>query len=185
MVGSPVLLDGQSTAALAGTWLLAERLSSAPVDVWGQTRAKTLTIAVSGDTISIDSGGSVIGVPGSYTYQGALTYVPSGRDTLIVEDMSLGDIPGFARRIAATARWAGDTLVTETTPFLERLESGPEPGAITRVLGFTVSPDGSMMTVKRTGFRKDPPAMLHGQPYRRADDQVYNVDQVVYVRRDP
>ena len=56
-----------------------------------------------------------------------------------------------------------------------------DAGAITRVLSFTVSQDRATMIVERTGSRKDPPLLLHGQSYRRADDLVYNVDRAVYV----
>lgn len=55
---------------------------------------------------------------------------------------------------------------------------------ITSVLRFKLEAQGRELLVERTGFRAEPPAVLHGRPYDRKDDLVYNVDRILYVKRD-
>ena len=75
--------------------------------------------------------------------------------------------------------------MTETTAFGERIDGGKtvvEAGAITCVLRFRLTEEGRTLRVERSGFRENPPSLLHGLPYRRVDDLVYNTDVVIYQR---
>jgi hypothetical protein len=50
------------------------------------------------------------------------------------------------------------------------------------VLTYRLGADNNELIVERTGFRAQPPSLLHGQPYDRETDLAYNVDRVRYVK---
>jgi hypothetical protein len=53
---------------------------------------------------------------------------------------------------------------------------------ITSVLRLRLADSGRALEIERTGFRAEPPAVLHRRPHDRQNDLVYNVDRVRYVR---
>ena len=148
------------------------------MDVWGQTRARMLVITQTNSEIVLETDGGGPIAPGD------LRYRPGAE--LLTRDDSLGELPNFARKVRTFAEWHGDMLKTETETISESVDEvtgTPKVGrGITSVLTFHLSPDGTTLTVERTGFRAEPPAVLHGRPYDRKDDLAYNTDRVQYVR---
>ncbi|MEZ5289830.1 MAG: hypothetical protein R2745_01990 [Vicinamibacterales bacterium] len=98
-------------------------------------------------------------------------------------DDSLGDLGSFTRKVKTEARWEGARLILLCEPFGETLNNGVPgrvAGSITRV--WTLSLSGEELRLERTGYRVEPPRLLHGRPYSRADDLVYNRDVTIYGR---
>jgi hypothetical protein len=164
----------------SGTWHIDDVRSGRGVDVWGQTRARVIVIAQSGSELMLATEGGGLSVPGDLQ-----RYRLDG-DELLVRDDSLGELANFVRKVRTLAYWDGALLETETETLRESIDprtGRPRTGrGITSVLKFELSADGSELIVERTGFRVQPPAMLHGRPNDRAADLAYNIDRVRYVR---
>ena len=173
VAGAPPLPD------FSGIWRIDDAHSGRGVDVWGQTRARLLVITQTPSEIVVETDGGGPSAPGDLRFR-----IDGGE--LLVRDDSLGDLPDFVRKVRTFAAWTGDALKTETETISESIDKqtgAPKVGrGITSVLTFHLSEDGSELIVERTGFRAQPPAMLHGQPYDRKGDLAYNVDRVRYVR---
>ena len=174
-----VLSAQPSVPDFSGTWRIDDAHSGRGVDVWGQTRARLLVISQSPSEIVVETDGGGPSAPGDLRFR-----IDGGE--LVVRDDSLGELPNFVRKVRTFAAWTGDALKTETETISESIDEqtgAPRVGrGITSVLTFHLSVDGSELLVERTGFRAQPPATLHGQPYDRKDDLAYNIDRVRYVR---
>jgi hypothetical protein len=164
----------------SGVWRIDDVQSGRGVDVWGQTRARELVIAQTSSELTFTTDGGGPSVPGErqrYRLDG---------DELLVRDDSLGALPNFIRKVRTLALWDGQSLKTETETVSESIDKrtgAPKTGrGITSVLTFRLSADGNELIVERTGFRAQPPALLHGHPYDRNSDLAYNVDRVRYVK---
>jgi hypothetical protein len=178
-VSTAVGLSAQlSLPDFSGTWRIDDAQSGRGVDVWGQTRARLLVITQTPSEIVVETDGGGPSAPGD------LRFRIDGE--LLLRDDSLGELPNFVRTVRTFAEWTGDALKTETETISESIDKqtgAPKVGrGITSVLTFHLSADGSELIVERTGFRAQPPAMLHGRPYDRKDDLAYNIDRVRYVR---
>ena len=178
-VSAAAALSAQpSLPDFSGTWQIDDARSGRGVDVWGQTRARQLLITQTASEIAIATDGGGPSAPGD------LRFPIDGE--LIVRDESLGELPNFVRKVRTRAAWDGEALTTETETISESIDENtgaPTLGrGITSVLTFHLSADGNELIVDRTGFRRQPPAMLHGQPYNRAADLAYNIDRVRYTR---
>jgi hypothetical protein len=164
----------------SGTWRIDDAQSGRGVDVWGQTRARVLIISQSASELALATDGGGLSVPGELQ-----RYRLDG-DELLVQDDSLGELPNFARKVRTLAHWDGAQLKTETEMVSESIDPDTSTvrigRGITSVLTFRLGPGGNELIVERTGFRAQPPAMLHGQPYDRSADLAYNIDRVRYVR---
>jgi hypothetical protein len=164
----------------SGTWRIDDAQSGRGVDVWGQTRARVLVISQSASELTLATDGGGLSVPGELQ-----RYRLDG-DELLVQDDSLGELPNFARKVRTVAHWDGAQLETETETLSESIDPATSTvrigRGITSVLTFRLAPGGNELIVERTGFRAQPPAMLHGQPYDRSADLAYNIDRVRYVR---
>jgi hypothetical protein len=177
----PLLLDAQSQPNFSGIWILDAVRSGVQREIWNQRRANRFVIAQTAQEVTIDTGdGSLFGVT-EPVVEGPLVYKFDGSPVVVV-DRTLGELPGFARKIRTEAVWENSRLVTLTTHFSETSEGAS--GGVTRKVTFTLEPSGREMTVERTGYRtsKAPPTMLHGRPYRREDDLVYATDTAVYIK---
>ena len=179
-VSATAVLSAQpSLPDFSGTWRIDDARSGRGVDVWGQTRARELVIRQSASEIVIATDGGGPSAPGDLRFR-------IGGGDLLMRDDSLGELPNFVRKVRTLAEWDGDALKTETETISESIDKqtgAPKVGrGITSVLTFHLSPDGTTLTVERTGFRALPPAMLHGRPYDRKEDLAYNTDRVQYVR---
>jgi len=149
--------------------------------MWNQRRARQFVITQTAREVTIDTAdGSLFGVPDPVT-DSPLVYKLDG-STLGVVDRSLGDLPGFSRKIETEAAWDDSRLVTRTTHFSETASGAS--GGVTRQVTFWLPASGREMAVDRTGYRtsKDPPTLLHGRPYRLEDDLVYARDSAIYVK---
>lgn len=164
----------------SGTWRIDDVQSGRAVDVWGQTRARVIVITQSSSELTLASDGGGLSVPGDLQ-----RYRLDG-DELLIRDDSLGELANFVRKVRTLASWDGNALKTETETVSESID--PRTGAprigrgITSVITFSLSAGGNELIVERTGFRAQPPAMLHGRPYDRTTDLAYNIDRVRYVR---
>lgn len=106
---------------------------------------------------------------------------------MVVVDRSLGDLPGFERKIRTTASWDGRRLITRATQF-SKTAQGTSSG-VTRVLVFSLVPDGRSLMVERTGYRGEASPVLfvttlpkiphHG---RIEDNLVYAKDSAFYAK---
>lgn len=178
--GAPVATRAQSLPDFSGTWRIDDARSGRPIDVWGQTRARVVTIEQTPTDLTLISDGGGINVPVDLQH-----YRLDGQET-VVRDESLGELANFVRKVRTLAHWDGLALETETETVSESIDPGT--GAtkigrgITSVLTFRLEAGGTELVVERTGFRAQAPAMLHGRPYARQDDLAYNVDRVRYVR---
>lgn len=164
----------------SGTWRIDDAVSGRGVDVWGQTRARVILISQSVSELTLATEGGGLSVPGDRQ-----RYRLDGEE-LLVRDDSLGELPNFVRKVRTLAHWDGAALKTEAETVSESVD--PNTGAprtghgITSVLTFRLAAGGNELIVERTGFRAQPPVLLHGQPYDRSADLAYNVDHVRYVR---
>jgi hypothetical protein len=179
-LAATVSLSAQpSVPDFSGTWRIDDAHSGRGVDVWGQTRARLLVITQTSSDIVVATDGGGPSAPGDLRFR-----LDGGE--LLVRDHSLGELPNFIRRVRTQARWTGDALNTETETISESIDE--QTGAakvdrgITSVLTFALSADGTTLLVERTGFRAQPPAMLHGRPYDRKADLAYSTDRVLYFR---
>lgn len=163
----------------SGTWRIDDAQSGRGVDVWGQTRARLLVITQTPSEIVVATDGGGPSAPGDLRFR-------LDGDELLMHDDSLGELPNFVRKVRTLAAWDGGALMTETETISESIDEetgAPKVGrGITSVLTFHLSGDGTELIVERTGFRRQPPATLHGRPYHRKDDLAYNTDRVRYVR---
>ena len=178
-LAAAVSLSAQpSMPDFSGIWRIDDAHSGRGVDVWGQTRARLLVITQTPSEIVVETDGGGPSAPGD------LRFRIDGE--LLMRDDSLGELPNFVRKVRTFAEWTGDALKTETETISESIDrqtGAPKVGrGITSVLTFHLSADGSELIVERTGFRAQPPPMLHGRPYDRRDDLAYNIDRVRYVR---
>jgi hypothetical protein len=163
----------------SGTWRIDDVQSGRGVDVWGQTRARALVITQTPSELSLvtDGGGPNVPVDLRYRLDGG---------ELLVRDDTLGELANFVRKVRTMAQWDGHALRTETETVSESLDA--RTGAlktgrgITSVLTFRLGADDNELLVERTGYRAQPPSLLHGQPYDRATDLAYNIDRVRYVK---
>ena len=178
--GWPAAARAQSLPDFSGTWRIDDARSGRPVDVWGQTRARVVTIEQSSTDLTLITDGGGVNVPGDLQ-----RYRLDGQETLIRDD-SLGELANFVRMVRTLAHWDGDALKTETETVSESVD--PHTGrlkvgrGITSVLTFRLDAGGNELVVERTGFRAQVPLMLHGRPYTKQHDLVYNVDRVRYVK---
>ena len=177
----PFGLRAQSKPDFSGTWILDAVRSGPQTEMWNQRRARQFTITQTAQEVTIDTGdGSLFGVPDPVT-DSPLVYKLDG-STIVVVDRSLGDLPGFSRKIKTEAAWENSRLVTRTTHFSETANGAS--GGVTRVLTFSLLASGRELAVDRTGYRtsKEPPTVLHGRAYRLEDDLVYARDTAIYVK---
>lgn len=183
-IGSLCLTAALSAQAplpdFSGTWRIDDAVSGRGVDVWGQTRARVMLISQSSTELTLVTEGGGLSVPGDLQ-----RYRLDGEE-LLVQDDSLGELPNFVRKVRTLAHWDGAELQTEAETVSESIDArtgAPRVGhGITSVLTFRLAPGGNELIVERTGFRAQPPAMLHGHPYDRNSDLAYNIDRVRYVR---
>jgi hypothetical protein len=141
--------------------------------------------------IAIVIGVSVAGAQSVPDYSGRwmLDEARSGRPIDVcgqsrVVDDTLGTLPNFVRKVRTQARWDGRTLTLETEHFSESIDRRTGEAVvrrgITSVLRLELEANGRELVVERTGFRAEPPSVLHGRPYDRKDDLAYNVDRIRY-----
>jgi hypothetical protein len=180
LAAASVTLSAQpSIPDFSGTWRIDDVQSGRGVDVWGQTRARVLVITQTPSelTLATDGGGPIVPVDLRYRLDG---------DELFVRDVSLGELANFVRKVRTVAQWDGHALKTETETVSESIDQ--RTGAlktgrgITSVLTFRLGAGENELLVERTGYRAQPPPLLHGQPYDRETDLAYNVDRVRYVK---
>lgn len=176
-----VTLSAQSPVPdFSGTWRIDDAQSGRGVEVWGQTRARVLVITQTPSELMLTTDGGGPNVPVDLQ-----RYRLDG-DELFVRDDSLGELANFVRNVRTVAHWDGQALKTETETVSQSIDA--RTGAvrmgrgITSVLTFRLGADDHELLVERTGFRAQPPLLLHGQPYDRATDLAYNVDHVRYVK---
>jgi len=171
------ILRAHEIPDFSGKWRIASRGDGSPV--WGHIRSRELTIEQTASEVRLCPEDGGLGIPSELQ-----RYRLDGTESIFVDD-SLGPLPNFVRKVRTRARFEGETLILQTEHLHESVEtrSGQlQVGrAITAVLKLTRVGDDELV-IERTGFRADPPAVLHGRPYRRDDDFVYNVDRVRYVR---
>ena len=178
--GSPVATRAQALPDFSGSWRIDDARSGRPIDVWGQTRARVVIIEQTPTDLTLITDGGGINVPVDLQQ-----YRLDGQET-VVRDDSLGELANFVRKVRTLAQWDGESLKTETETVSESVD--PNTGTtkigrgITSVLTFRLDAGGTELVVERTGFRAQPPAVLHGRPYVRQDDLAYNVDRVRYVK---
>src|SRR5262249_19546105 len=98
----------QSKQNFSGTWILDEARSGPAHEVWFSSRAHKFVISQAGPELIIDAGGGIADV------RGALAYNVDGREITTVND-SIGEIPGWTRKLRTKAVMDGDTLVTYTS----------------------------------------------------------------------
>ena len=171
----------QSIVDFSGTWDFDRGRSGRSVDVWGQTRAATLEISQNAQDIRVVmSGGGIPAAPECLRF-------PLDGTALECLDTTLGELPNFVRKVRTDLMWDGSSLTLRAEHFNERTE---RTGSVTRRRGITSVLalrllDATTLRVERTGFRAEPPAILHGRPYARGADLAYNTDVVFYVRRTP
>jgi hypothetical protein len=164
----------------SGTWRIDDAQSGRGVEVWGQTRARVLVITQTPSELMLTTDGGGPNVPVDLQ-----RYRLDG-DELFVRDDSLGELANFVRKVRTVAHWNGHALKTETETVSESIDA--RTGAvkmargITSVVTFRLGADDHDLLVERTGFRAQPPLLLHGQPYDRTTDLAYNVDHVRYVK---
>ena len=158
----------------AGTWILDLSGNNAAPEVWGQSRARQFVISQTPTEITIDTLDGSVGVARPLTYQ-----LDGSKVNLINDD--LGDLPGFTRRVRTWANVVGAKLTTYTLLFAGEVTSDGG-SSITRVRAFEVFPEGRQLRVELTGYRPRPPALLHGRPYKQADDLVYGRDVATYLK---
>jgi hypothetical protein len=171
--------------SFSGTWVLDEAQSGRARVVWTQTRPSHFVLSQTGDELTLDTGdGSLFGVP-KLAIDGPLRYKFDG-SRLVFVDRSLGDLPGFARKIRTEAAWEGARLITRSTHFSETASGAS--GGVTRVVVFSMMPNGQLR-VDRTGYRDEPgpelfattlPKILHRG--RLEDDLVYAKDTAFYTK---
>jgi len=178
--GAPVATRAQALPDFSGTWRIDDARSGRPIDVWGQTRARVVTIEQTPTDLKLITDGGGINVPIDLQQ-----YRLDGQET-IVRDDSLGELANFVRKVRTLARWDGDALKTETETVSESVDPKTRKlkigRGITSVLTFRLEAGGTELVVERTGFRAQAPAMLHGRPYAKQQDLAYNVDRVRYVK---
>lgn len=164
----------------SGVWRIDDVQSGRGVDVWGQTRARVIVITQTPSEFTLVTDGGGPNVPGDLQ-----RYRLDG-DELLVHDDSLGELPNFVRKVRTLALWNGEALKTETETVSESIDErtgAPKTGrGITSVLTFRLGAADNELIVERTGFRAQPPSLLHGQPYNRRTDLAYNTDGVRYVK---
>ena len=176
-----VTLSAQSSLPdFSGVWRIDDAQSGRGVDVWGQTRARVIVITQTPSEFTLETDGGGPNVPGDLQ-----RYRLDG-DELVMRDDSLGELPNFVRKVRTLALWDGQALKTETETVSESIDArtgAPKTGrGITSVLTFRLGADTNELIVERTGFRAQPPSLLHGQPYDRRTDLAYNIDRVRYVK---
>ena len=164
----------------SGVWRIDDVQSGRGVDVWGQTRARVIVITQTPSEFTLATDGGGPNVPGDLQ-----RYRLDG-DELVMRDDSLGELPNFVRKVRTLALWDGQALKTETETVSESIDErtgAPKTGrGITSVLTFRLGADHNELILERTGFRAEPPSLLHGQPYDRRTDLAYNTDRVRYVK---
>ena len=164
----------------SGIWRIDDVQSGRAVDVWGQTRARVMVITQTPSEFTLATDGGGPNVPGDLQ-----RYRLDG-DELVMRDDSLVELPNFIRKVRTLALWDGEALKTETEAVSESIDEHtgePKTGrGITSVLTFRLGADNNELIVERTGFRAQPPPLLHGAPYDRRMDLAYNIDRVRYVK---
>lgn len=163
----------QARPDFSGTWRLDRARSDPPSKTpWGHRSADKLLIYQTADalTLSIDD---------DRFYQFVLDGVPHS-----YIDHSTGKMPHFVGLTVTQANLNATRLVLKITEVARITTPGSgvvhyHPG-ITRVHVLTLSGNGKALTMERTGYRHDPPALLHGSPYSRAEDLVYAHQTLVY-----
>jgi hypothetical protein len=168
-----VLSRAQSIQGFTGSWILDAARSGPAGEVWFVGRAHKFVISQIGTALTIDADGSIADVPWP------LTYNLDGSEITTINH-SAGDIPGWIRKVRTKLILDGGTLVAHASHVSE--SAGHENVSVTVVLTFTLLAKGREMKVERTGFRPNPPASLHGRPYRQEDDLLYQKDSAIYVK---
>jgi hypothetical protein len=186
-VALPCSPIAQGRPDFSGTWLLDIARSGREPTIWTQRRPSRFVFTQTADELTLDTGdGSLFGVP-ALVIDGSLRYRFDGAPVVVV-DRSLGDLPGFARKIRTWASWDGTHLITRATQFSQTAQG--ESRGVTRVLVFSLTPDRGTVIVERTGYRGEagpelfvgtlPKIPHHG---RIEDDLVYATDTALYTRR--
>ena len=158
-------LSGQEIPDVSGRWTLdvaQTRVSERPRQ---DPRVYTLSIRQRGTEVTISN-------PAARWGDQETTY-SIGAGPAVVDDLSLGEIRNFRRRLRTEATWNGERLTLKTTPFGEQRNS--TSGAISVPAGAITSITilrrvEGRLEVDTTGFRERPPALLHGFPYAPALD---------------
>lgn len=172
--------SAQPVPSFAGRWLLDVGASGAPVDVWGQTRATALVITTDAEVLSLNAEGGGLSAPAAlqrYRLDGTAT---------VSTDTSLGELANFVRQVRTSTAWDGAVLTLETEHVSQSTDAAGRISTrrgITSVWRLRLSQDRQRLELDRTGYRAHPPTLLHGRPYDRRDDLVYNVDHLVYLRQ--
>ena len=144
-----VTLGSQGQPNFTGTWVLDNARSGPEPTIWTQRRPGGFVLSQTADELLLDTGdGSIFGVP-KLVLDGSLRYRLDGSSIEVV-DRTLGDLPGFERKIRTQASWDGSRLVTRSTQF--HIGADGAKDGVTRVLVFSLLPDGSIK-VDRTGYR--------------------------------
>src|SRR5689334_10848965 len=158
-------LSGQAIPDFSGQWRLdvaQTRLSERPL--------RELTAY----TISIQQHGTEVLVANPAARWGDQeTRYSIGSGQRVVDDLSLGEIRDFRRRLRTDATWEGESLTLKTTPFGEQRD--PADGSISVPAGAITSVNvlrlvEGKLTIDTTGFRERPPVLLHGVPYDPTQD---------------
>ena len=185
-LASSLPVVGQERPDLSGTWLLDAQRNGREPTIWTQTRSRRFVLKQTADDLTIGTGdGSIFGVA-RLVIDAPLRY-PFDGSSVVAVDRSLGDLPGFERKIGTKASWDGERLVTHSTHFSETAEGAS--GGVTRVLVFSMMPNGTVLKVDRTGYRGTPgpelfvrilPKYLHRGILE--DDLAYAKDTAYYTK---
>ena len=158
-------LTAQQIPDLSGTWTL----DLAPTRVSARPRRDSTAY-----TLSIRQHGTDVTIVNPIARWGEQEVIYSiGVGERVVEDLSLGTIPGSRRLLRTEAVWNGNSLTLKTTPFGE--QRNRDTGSVSVPAGAITSVNvlrlvAGLLTVDTTGFRERPPALLHGIPYDPALD---------------
>jgi hypothetical protein len=158
-------LSGQDIPDFSGSWVLdmAEtRVSERPRR---DPKVYTISIRQQGADVTIVN-------PAARWGELETTY-SIGAGQKVVDDLSLGEIRDFRRRLRTEATWDGERLTLKTTPFGEQRD--PDDGSIVVPAGAITSVNvlrlvEGKLAIDTTGFRERLPALLHGAPYDPALD---------------
>jgi hypothetical protein len=158
-------LSGQEIPDFSGSWMLDIGQTQASERPRRNPQVYTISIRQNGTDVAIAN-------PAARWGEQETTY-SIGTGSKVVDDLTLGEIRDFRRRLRTEATWDGESLTLRTTPFGEQRD--PDDGSISVPAGAITSVNvlrlaEGKLTIDTTGFRERLPALLHGSRYDPALD---------------